>query len=126
MGLAKPGNTCGLMDTSLDLAHIDAAGKVFGWFWNRNEPVFRSEPLPLTGHPHAFVTLQSPCDCNPIIDYQEQKKEKESQLVTAAPDCSQVMANLYSQLATRLKSLAIILPIHLFTITRVHVCHHIP
>jgi len=37
-----------------------------------------------------------------------------------------VTAILYSQHATRLRSLAIILPIHLFTITRVHVCNRIP
>jgi len=34
--------------------------------------------------------------------------------VTATHDCGQVTAILYSQLATRLRSLAIILPIHLY------------
>jgi len=47
-------------------------------------------------------------------------------IVTATRDCGRVTAILYSQLATRLRSLAIILPIHLFTITRVHVCNSIP
>jgi len=37
--------------------------------------------------------------------------------VTATRDCGRVTALLYSRLATRLRSLAIILPIHLFTIT---------
>ena len=37
-----------------------------------------------------------------------------------------VTAILYSQLATRGRSPAIILHIHLFTITRVHLCHWIP
>jgi len=51
---------------------------------------------------------------------------KERDNVTATRDCSRVTAILYSWLATRLRSLAIILPIHLFTITRVHVCNRIP
>jgi len=44
----------------------------------------------------------------------------------ATRDCGQMTAILYSRLATRLRSLAIILPIHLFTITRIHVCNSIP
>jgi len=51
---------------------------------------------------------------------------KERDNVMAARDCSRVMAILYSRLATRLRSLAIILPIHLFIITRVHICNCIP
>jgi hypothetical protein len=47
-------------------------------------------------------------------------------IVTATRDCGRVTAILYSRLATRLRSLAIILPIHLFTITLVHVCNRIP
>ena len=46
--------------------------------------------------------------------------------VTATRDCGWVTAILYSRLAMRLRSLVIILPIHLFTITRVHVCNRIP
>jgi len=51
---------------------------------------------------------------------------KEGDNVTATRDCCRVTAIPYSRLATRLRSLAIILPIHLFTITRVHVCNRIP
>ena len=51
---------------------------------------------------------------------------KEGDNVTAARDQGRVTAILYSRHATRLRSLAIILPIHLFTITRVHVCNCIP
>ena len=51
---------------------------------------------------------------------------KERDNVTATRDCGRVTAILYSRLATRLRSLAIVLPIHLFTITRVHFCNRIP
>jgi hypothetical protein len=51
---------------------------------------------------------------------------KEGDNVTATRDCGRVTAILYSRLTTSLRSLAIILPIHLFTITRVHVCNCIP
>ena len=51
---------------------------------------------------------------------------KEGDNVTATRDCGRVTAILYSRRATRLRSLAIILPIHLFTITPVHVCNRIP
>jgi hypothetical protein len=47
-------------------------------------------------------------------------------VVMATRDGGRVTAILYSRLATRLRSLAIILPIHLFTITRVHICNRIP
>jgi len=50
---------------------------------------------------------------------------KERDNVTATCDCGQVMAILYRRLATRLTSLAILLPIHLYTITRVHVSNRI-
>jgi len=46
--------------------------------------------------------------------------------VTVTHDCGRVTAILYSQLATRFRCLAMILPIHQFTITRVHVCNHTP
>jgi hypothetical protein len=46
--------------------------------------------------------------------------------VMATRDCGRVRPILYSRLATRLGSIAIIIPIHLFTITRIHVCNHIP
>jgi len=51
---------------------------------------------------------------------------KEGDKVTATRDCGRVTAILYSWLATRLRSVAGILPIHLFTITQVPVCNHIP
>jgi hypothetical protein len=51
---------------------------------------------------------------------------KEMDNVTATCHSGRVTAILYSLLATRLRSLAIILHIHLFTITRVHVCNRIP
>jgi len=51
---------------------------------------------------------------------------KEGDNIMATRDSGWVTAILYSLLATGLKSLTIILPIHLFTITRVHVCNHIP
>jgi len=44
---------------------------------------------------------------------------------TATRDCGRVPAILYSRLATRLRTLAIILPIHQLTITRVHVSNRI-
>jgi len=46
-------------------------------------------------------------------------------VVTVTCDWGRVTAIQYSRLAMRLRSLAIILPIHQFTITRVHVCNHI-
>jgi len=39
------------------LARQDAAGRVFGRFWNRTEPFFRSEPGPLAGYPDPLLTL---------------------------------------------------------------------
>jgi hypothetical protein len=51
---------------------------------------------------------------------------KEGENVTVTGHCGRVMAILYSQLASGLRSLAIILPIHLFTITRVHVGNRKP
>jgi len=46
--------------------------------------------------------------------------------VTATCDGGRVTPILYSLLATRLRSLGIILPIHLVTTTRIHVCNRIP
>jgi len=56
-GLAKPGKSRGLTGTGPGLAHQDAAGRVFGQFWNRTEPFFRSEPGPLPGYPDPLRTL---------------------------------------------------------------------
>jgi len=46
-----------LTGTGPGLAHQDAAGRVFGRFWNRTEPFFRSEPGPLAGYPDPLLTL---------------------------------------------------------------------
>jgi len=46
--------------------------------------------------------------------------------VTVTRDCGRVTVIVCSRLATRLSSLAIFIPIHLFTITRVHICNGIP
>jgi len=51
---------------------------------------------------------------------------KEGDNVMATCDCSRVTAILYSRLATRLKSLPMILPLHQCTITGIHVCNRIP
>jgi len=51
---------------------------------------------------------------------------KEEDNVTATSDCGRVMVILDTPLATRIRSLVIILPIHLITITGVHVCNHLP
>jgi hypothetical protein len=51
---------------------------------------------------------------------------KEGENLTVICDCGQVTAIVYMQLATILRSLELILPIHLFTITQVHVCKSIP
>jgi hypothetical protein len=51
---------------------------------------------------------------------------KEGDNVTATRDYGRVTAIPYSRLTMRLRSLAIILPIYVFTITRVHICNRIP
>jgi len=51
---------------------------------------------------------------------------KERDHIMATRNCGRVMAILYGRLATRLRSVAIILPIHPYTITSVHVCNRIP
>jgi len=56
-GLAKPGETHGLTGTGPGLDRQEAAGRVFGRFWNRNEPFFRSKPAPLAGYPDPLLTL---------------------------------------------------------------------
>jgi len=62
-----------------------------------------------------------------LIQFMQPRRSapKKGDNVMMTRDCGRVMAMLYSQLATRLRSLAIILPIHLFTITRVHFCNRI-
>jgi len=66
-GLAKPSKTRGLTGTGPGLASQDAGGRVFGRFWNRTEPFFRSEPGPLAGYPDPLLTLHpclQPYSCN--------------------------------------------------------------
>jgi hypothetical protein len=61
MGLAKPGNTRRLTGTGTGLARQEAPGWVFGRFWNRTEPFFRSKPGPLAGYPDPLLTLTMKC-----------------------------------------------------------------
>jgi hypothetical protein len=56
-GSAKPGETSRLMGTSQGLDRPEAAGRVFGLFWNRTEPLIRSEPGPLARYPDPLLTL---------------------------------------------------------------------
>jgi hypothetical protein len=39
------------------LAREGAARRVFGWFWNRTEPLFWSESGLLAGYPDPLLTL---------------------------------------------------------------------
>jgi len=66
--------------------------------------------------------------CFSLVWFMEPRRSapKEGDNVTATRACGRVTAILYSRIATRLRSLAIIVPINLFTITRVHVCNRIP
>jgi hypothetical protein len=57
MGLAKPGKTRGFTGPGPGLAFQGGAGQVFGQFWNRTEPFFRSKPRPLAGYPDPSLTL---------------------------------------------------------------------
>ena len=57
MGLAKPGETRGLMGTGQGLARQESAGRVFGRFLNRTDPFLRSKPGPLAGYPNPLLTL---------------------------------------------------------------------
>jgi hypothetical protein len=56
-GLAKPGKPHGLTGMGPGLAHQEAAGWVFGRYWNRIEQCFRSKPGPLVGVPDPLLTL---------------------------------------------------------------------
>ena len=57
MGLAKPGETRGLTGLGPRFDRQEAAGQVFGRFWNRTEPFFWSKPRPLACHPDPLLTL---------------------------------------------------------------------
>ena len=56
-GLATPGETRGLTGTCPGLASQESAGRVFGRFWNRTDPVLRPKPGPLAGSPDPLLTL---------------------------------------------------------------------
>jgi len=56
-GLANPGKTRMLMGLGMGLARQDAAGWVFGRFWNQTEPFFWSNHGPLAGYPEPLLTL---------------------------------------------------------------------
>jgi len=56
-GLAKPGESCGLMGTGPGLARQESAGWVFGQFWIRTNPFLRSKPGPLVGYPDPLLTI---------------------------------------------------------------------
>ena len=56
-GLAKPGKSCRLTGMDPGLARQDAAGRVFGRFWNRTEPFFWSETGLLVGYRDPLLTL---------------------------------------------------------------------
>jgi hypothetical protein len=47
MGLAKPGEPCGLTVMCQDLDRQESAGRVFGRVWNFTELFLRSEPGPV-------------------------------------------------------------------------------
>jgi len=56
-GLAKPTKTRDLTGMGPSLACQEAAGQVFGRFWNRPELFFRSKPGPLAGYLDPLLTL---------------------------------------------------------------------
>jgi len=57
MGLAKPGETCGLMGTGPGLARQESVGWVSGQVWIRTDLFLRSKPGPLAGYLDPLLTL---------------------------------------------------------------------
>ena len=57
MGLAKPGETRGLIGMGPGLAFPESAGQILGQVWNRNDLFLRSKHGPLPGHPDQLLTL---------------------------------------------------------------------
>jgi len=55
-GLAKPGETRGLTGTVPGLDRQEAAGRVYGPFWNASAPFFQSNPGPMAGYPDLLLT----------------------------------------------------------------------
>jgi len=58
-GLAKPGETRGLMGMRPNLERQEAAGGVSGRFWNQTEQFFQTKPGPLAGYPDPFLSLNT-------------------------------------------------------------------
>jgi len=56
-GLAKLGQTRGMTGTGPGLARQESAGRVFGRYWNRTDPILRSKPGLLAGYPDPLLTL---------------------------------------------------------------------
>jgi hypothetical protein len=65
-GLAKPGETRGVMGTGLGLARQESAGRDFGRFWNQNDLLSRSKPGPLAGSTDPLLTLPIATCCSLI------------------------------------------------------------
>jgi len=59
MGLAKPGETRGLMGTGLGLARQESTSGVFRRVCNLTDPFLGSKPGPLAGYPDLLLTLVS-------------------------------------------------------------------
>jgi len=57
IGLAKPGETCGLTVPGPVLARQDSPDRDFGWVWNRTDLFFWSKPRLLAGYPDPLLTL---------------------------------------------------------------------
>jgi len=56
-GSSQTRQTCRLTGTGTGLARQESPGRVFGSFWNRTEPFFRSKPGPLAGYLDPLLTL---------------------------------------------------------------------
>jgi len=56
-GLAKPGETRGLMRSGLGLTRQVSAGRVFGRVYNQTNPFLRFKPGPLAVYPDLLLTL---------------------------------------------------------------------
>jgi len=98
-------------------------------------PKGRHRAEPIGSRTYDFVRVRTQHECIilsclsfALVRFMQPRRSapQEGDNVTVTHDCGRVTAILYSRLATRRRSLEIILPIHLFTITRVHVCNRIP
>jgi len=99
-------------------------------------PKGRHWAVPIGSGTYDFVQVRTRQECIilfrllffSLVRFMQPRRSapKEGDNVTATRDCGRVTAILYSRLATRRRSLAMILSIHLLTSTWVHVCNHIP